>query len=171
MAKAEYSTKNIGHYGLAFPYYTHFTSPIRRYPDLMVHRLLQRYLDKKPSANADEYEEKCLHSSEMERKAQDAERASIKYKQAEYMADKIGQEFDGLISGVSKYGIFVEIKENKCEGMIRLQDMDDDFYYLDEDNYKVIGHKNQKEYKLGDPIRIRVKNIDIRKKQLDYELA
>lgn len=171
MAKAEYSTQNIGHYGLAFPYYTHFTSPIRRYPDLMVHRLLQRYLDKKPSASADEYEEKCNHSSEMERKAQDAERSSIKYKQAEYMADKIGQEFDGLISGVSKYGIFVEIKENKCEGMIRLQDMDDDFYYLDEDNYKVIGHRNQKQYKLGDPIRIRVKNIDIRKKQLDYELA
>lgn len=171
MAKAEYSTKNIGHYGLAFPYYTHFTSPIRRYPDLMVHRLLQRYLDKKPSANADEYEEKCMHSSDMERKAQDAERSSIKYKQAEYMSDKIGQEFDGLISGVSKYGIFVEIKENKCEGMVRLQDMDDDFYYLDEDNYKVIGHRHQRQYKLGDPIRIRVKNIDIRKKQLDYELA
>ncbi len=171
MAKAEYSTKNIGHYGLAFPYYTHFTSPIRRYPDLMVHRLLQRYLDKKPAANADEYEEMCMHSSDMERKAQDAERSSIKYKQAEYMSDKIGQEFDGLISGVSKYGIFVEIKENKCEGMVRLQDMDDDFYYLDEDNYKVIGHRHQRQYKLGDPIRIRVKHIDIRKKQLDYELA
>lgn len=171
MAKAEYSTQNIGHYGLAFAYYTHFTSPIRRYPDLMVHRLLQRYLDKKPSVSADEYEGYCNHSSEMERKAQEAERASIKYKQAEYMSDKIGQEFDGLISGVSKYGIFVEIKENKCEGMVRLQDLDDDFYYLDEDNYKVIGHRYQREYKLGDPIRIRVKNIDIRKKQLDYELV
>lgn len=171
MAKAEYSTQNIGHYGLAFQFYTHFTSPIRRYPDLMVHRLLQRYLDKKPSVNAAEYEEKCNHSSDQERKAQDAERSSIKYKQAEYMSDKIGQEFDGLISGVSKYGIFVEIKENKCEGMIRLQDMDDDFYYLDEENYKVIGHRHQHEYKLGDPIRIRVKNIDIMKKRLDYELA
>ncbi|NCC73269.1 MAG: ribonuclease R [Sphingobacteriia bacterium] len=171
MAKAEYSTTNIGHYGLAFQYYTHFTSPIRRYPDLMVHRLLQHYLDKKNSVNKDEYEEKCIHSSDMERKAQDAERASVKYKQAEYMSDKIGQEFDGLISGVSKYGIFVEIKENKCEGMIRLQDMDDDFYYLDEENYKVVGHRHQHEYKLGDPIKIRVKHIDIMKKQLDYELA
>ncbi|HNY59783.1 MAG TPA: ribonuclease R [Bacteroidales bacterium] len=171
MAKAEYSTKNIGHYGLAFAYYTHFTSPIRRYPDLMVHRLLQRYLDRKPSVNADEYEGYCTHASDMERKAQEAERASIKYKQAEYMSDKIGQEFDGLISGVSKYGIFVEIKENKCEGMIRLQDLDDDFYYLDEENYKVIGHRYQREFKLGDPIRIRVKNIDIRKKQIDYEIA
>jgi ribonuclease R len=171
MAKAEYSTQNIGHYGLAFPFYTHFTSPIRRYPDLMVHRLLQRYLDKKPSVDIGVYEEKCKHSSDQERKAQDAERSSIKYKQAEYMSDKIGQEFDGLISGVSKYGIFVEIKENKCEGMIRLQDMDDDFYYLDEENYKVIGHRHQNEYKLGDPIRIRVKNIDIQKKRLDYELA
>ncbi|HZK06793.1 MAG TPA: ribonuclease R [Bacteroidales bacterium] len=171
MAKAEYSTHNIGHYGLAFPYYTHFTSPIRRYPDLMVHRLLQQYLDKKPSASEAEYEEKCKHSSEMERKAVEAERASIKYKQAEYMSDKIGQEFDGLISGVSKYGIFVEIKSNKCEGMVRLSDLEDDFYYLDEDNYKVIGHRNGQEFKLGDPIRIRVKQIDLRKKQLDYTLA
>jgi len=171
MAKAEYSTQNIGHYGLAFQYYTHFTSPIRRYPDLMVHRLLQRYLERQPSANEGEFQEKCRHSSEMERKAVEAERASIKYKQAEYMSDKIGQEFDGLVSGVSKYGIFVEIKENKCEGMIRLRDMDDDFYYLDEENYRVIGHRSGNEYKLGDTIRIRVKHIDIRKKQLDYALA
>ncbi len=171
MAKAEYSTQNIGHYGLAFQYYTHFTSPIRRYPDLMVHRLLQRYLERQPSANEGEYEEKCRHSSEMERKAVEAERASIKYKQAEYMSDKIGEEFEGLVSGVSKYGIFVEVVGNKCEGMIRLQSMDDDFYYLDEENYRVIGHRYGREYKLGDPIRIRVKHIDIRKKQLDYELA
>jgi ribonuclease R len=171
MAKAEYSITNIGHYGLAFKYYTHFTSPIRRYPDLMVHRLLERYLDKKPSVDAGEYEEKCRHSSEMERKAVEAERASVKLKQAEFMSDKIGQSFDGLISGVSKYGIFVEIKGNKCEGMIRLRDLDDDFYYLDEENYKVIGHRYGNEYKLADPIRIRVKHIDLRKKQLDYELA
>lgn len=171
MAKAEYSTKNIGHYGLAFKYYTHFTSPIRRYPDLMVHRLLERYFDRKPSVNEAEYESMCQHASEMERKAVEAERASIKLKQAEFMADKIGEEFDGLISGVSKYGVFVEVKENKCEGMIRLRDLDDDFYYLDEENYKVIGHRYGNEFKLGDSIRIRVKHIDIRKKHLDYELA
>jgi len=171
MMKARYSTHNVGHYGLAFPFYTHFTSPIRRYPDLMVHRLLERYLDKKSSVDEDEYEEKCEHSSDMEKKAEEAERASVKYKQAEYMADKIGQEFDGLISGVSKYGIFVVIIENKCEGMIRLSSLSDDFYYLDEENYRVIGHRNGHEYKLGDPIRIRVKNSDIFKKQLDFEPA
>jgi len=171
MAKAEYSTQNIGHYGLAFKYYTHFTSPIRRYPDLMVHRLLERYLDKKPTVNEAEYEAMCKHSSEMERKAVEAERASIKLKQVEFLADRVGEEFDGLISGVSKYGIFVELKTNKCEGMVRLRDLDDDFYYLDEENYKVIGHRSGKEFKLGDAIRIRVKHIDIRKKHLDYELA
>ena len=132
MAKAFYTTTNIGHYGLAFPYYTHFTSPIRRYPDLMVHRLLQEYLLKRKSANREEYESKCEHSSEMERKAESAERMSIKYKQAEFMVDKVGQIFEGLISGVSKWGIFVEIVETKCEGMIRLRDTYDDFYYLDE---------------------------------------
>ena len=137
MAKAYYTTENIGHYGLAFPFYTHFTSPIRRYPDLMVHRLLFDYLNKGKSANRDEYEERCDHSSEMERKAESAERLSVKYKQAEYMLDKIGQELDGLISGVSKWGIFVEIIGTKCEGMIRLRDLSDDFYYLDEENYQV----------------------------------
>lgn len=171
MMKARYSTHNVGHYGLAFPFYTHFTSPIRRYPDLMVHRLLERYLEKKPSVDEADYEEMCEHSSDMEKKAEEAERASVKYKQAEYMADKIGQEFDGLISGVSKYGIFVVIKENKCEGMIRLSNLSDDFYYLDEENYRVIGHQSGNEYKLGDPIRIRVKNSDIFKKQLDFEPA
>jgi ribonuclease R len=171
MMKARYSTHNVGHYGLAFPFYTHFTSPIRRYPDLMVHRLLERYLEKKPSVDEADYEEMCEHSSDMEKKAEEAERASVKYKQAEYMADKIGQEFDGLISGVSKYGIFVVIKENKCEGMIRLGSLSDDFYYLDEENYRVIGHQSGNEYKLGDPIRIRVKNSDIFKKQLDFEPA
>jgi ribonuclease R len=171
MAKAEYSINNIGHYGLAFDHYTHFTSPIRRYPDLMVHRLFDLYLKEGASANPVEYEEKCKHSSEMERKALQAERASIKYKQAEFLLDKVGQEFNGLISGVSKWGIYVELDGNKCEGMISLRYMDDDFYYLDEDNYRVIGHQTGKEFKLGDPIRIRVKKIDLAKKQMDFDLA
>ena len=171
MSKAEYSTDNIGHYGLAFQYYTHFTSPIRRYPDLMVHRLLDKYLNGEGSASKPEYEEKCQHSSERERKALEAERASIKYKQAEFLLDKVGQEFNGLISGVSKYGIYVELEGNKCEGMISLRDLDDDYYYLDEDNYKVMGGQFGKEYKLGDPILIRVKRINLAKKQMDFEIA
>lgn len=170
MAKAEYSTDNIGHYGLAFPYYTHFTSPIRRYPDLMVHRLLDHYLEGGSSVNKPVYEEKCQHCSLMERSAIEAERESIKYKQAEYLLDKIGQEFDGLISGVSKWGIYVEIVGNKCEGMVRLQDLDDDFYYLDEDNYQVIGSRHGQQYKLGDPVRIRVKKIDLSRKQMDFQI-
>ncbi|MCX6287843.1 MAG: ribonuclease R [Bacteroidetes bacterium] len=168
MAKAFYTTKNIGHYGLAFPYYTHFTSPIRRYPDLIVHRLFQDYLDSKPSAHAAEYEIQCEHASDMEKRAADAERASVKYKQAEYMLDKIGQEFDALISGVSKWGIFAEIVGTKCEGMIKLRDLDDDYYYLDEENFRVIGQRHGIVYKLGDPIKIRVKKIDLSKKQMDY---
>jgi ribonuclease R len=171
MAKAEYSVNNIGHYGLAFHHYTHFTSPIRRYPDLMVHRLFDMYLNGAPSVNPAEYDEKCKHASEMERKALMAERASVKYKQAEYLLDKIGQEFNGLISGVSKWGIFVELDGNKCEGMISLKYLDDDFYYLDEENYRVIGHQFGKEYKLGDPVRIRVRKINLARKQMDFELA
>ncbi len=171
MAKAAYSTNNIGHYGLAFPYYTHFTSPIRRYPDLIVHRLLERYLEGKPPVNKAEYEDICEHSSEMERKAIDAERSSIKYKQAEYLLDKIGQEFEGLISGVSKWGIYVEITGNKCEGMVRLQDLEDDFYYLDEENYQVIGQRHGQQYKLGDRVRIKVKRIDLSKKQMDFQMV
>lgn len=169
MMRAEYSTHNIGHYGLAFRFYTHFTSPIRRYPDLMVHRLLQRYLEGKPGVNKEEYEQYCVHSSEMERKAMEAERASVKYKQAEYMLDKIGLEFDGLISGVSKWGIYVELIESKCEGMIPLRNMNDDFYYLDDENYRIIGQRSGKVYRLGDAIRIRVKKIDLQKKQMDFE--
>jgi ribonuclease R len=171
MARAEYTTHNIGHYGLSFRYYTHFTSPIRRYPDLMVHRLLQWYLDEKGSASKEEYEEKCKHSSDMERKAMEAERASVKYKQAEYLMDRIGEEFDGLISGVSKWGIFVELTESKCEGMVSLRLMNDDFYYLDEENYRIIGQRWGKIYRLGDKIRIKVKKIDLQKKQMDFDLV
>ncbi len=171
MAKAEYSTENIGHYGLAFDHYTHFTSPIRRYPDMMVHRLLHAYEKGEQSANRDTYEDLCVHSSEMERKAQQAERDSIKYKQVEYMADHVGQTYEGLVSGVSKWGIFVEIKENKCEGMIRLSDMGDDYYYLDEDNFQVLGYHTKKQYKLGFPIQIRIKRANLIKKELDFELA
>jgi ribonuclease R len=171
MAKAIYTTTNIGHYGLSFPYYTHFTSPIRRYPDLMVHRLLQEYLLKGKSANREELESKCDHSSEMERKAESAERMSVKYKQAEYMVDKVGQIFDGLISGVSKWGIFVEIAGTKCEGMIRLRDMYDDFYYLDEENYQVIGSRKGQQYKLGGKVRIKVKKVDLPRKQMDFVLV
>lgn len=171
MAKAFYTTTNIGHYGLSFPYYTHFTSPIRRYPDLMVHRLLQEYLSKGKSTNREEYESKCDHSSEMERKAESAERMSVKYKQAEFMVDKVGQIFDGLVSGVSKWGIFVEIVGTKCEGMIRLRDMNDDFYYLDEENYQVIGSRKGQQYKLGGKVKIKVKKVDLPRKQMDFVLV
>ncbi len=170
MSKAVYSTVNIGHYGLAFNHYTHFTSPIRRYPDLIVHRLLTRYLDNKHSVNQEEYEKKCEYASEMERKAIDAERESIKYKQAEYLLDKIGQEFEGLISGVSKWGIFVELIGSKSEGMVRLSDLMDDFYYLDEENYMVIGNRYGHQYKLGDRVSIRVKKIDLSRKEMDFEM-
>ena len=170
MSKAYYSTENIGHYGLAFPYYTHFTSPIRRYPDLMVHRLLERYLEGGASVNADEYEDYCRHCSVMEKKAADAERTSVKYKQAEYLADKLGQIFPALISGVSKWGIYAEIEGNKCEGMIPIGSLKDDYYMLDEDNYQVIGRRYGKCYKLGHPVLIRVKHVDLLKKQIDFEL-
>jgi len=170
MAKAIYTTKNIGHYGLGFDYYTHFTSPIRRYPDVMVHRLLQHYLDGGKNPDIDKLEEQCKHSSEMEKLAADAERSSIKYKQVQYLTDKIGQEFDGVISGVTEWGIFVEIIENHCEGMVRLRELRDDNYYFDEDNYCLRGRKFGKVLTLGDNVRIEVKRADLVKKQLDFAL-
>lgn len=171
MAKAEYSTNNIGHFGLAFNWYTHFTSPIRRYPDLMVHRLLFAYLANHNVTEDPALEDKCKHASEQERKALEAERASTKLKQAEYLMDKIGQDFDGVISGVSKWGVYVELEENKCEGMIPIRSFRDDFYYLDEDNFRIIGNRYHKQYKLGDNIRIKVKRIDLMKKQIDFDLC
>ena len=171
MSKAYYSTENIGHYGLAFAYYTHFTSPIRRYPDLMVHRLLERYLNGGDSVKAAEYEDYCKHCSIMEKKAADAERTSVKYKQAEYLADKLGQVFPALISGVSKWGIYAEIEGNKCEGMIPIGSLKDDYYMLDEDNYQVIGRRHGRCYKLGYPVLIRVRKVDLLKKQIDFDLV
>ena len=171
MSRAYYSTENIGHYGLGFRYYTHFTSPIRRYPDLMVHRLLERYLLGGASVSADEYEEYCRHCSQMEKRAADAERASVKYKQAEFLSDKLGQTFPALVSGVSKWGIYAEIEGNKCEGMIPIGSLRGDYYMLDEDNYQVIGRRYGRCYKLGDPITIRVKGVDMIKKLIDFDLV
>lgn len=169
MARAVYSTDNIGHYGLAFPYYTHFTSPIRRYPDLMVHRLLDAYLHQKPSVDKEEYEGYCKHSSKMEQLATDAERASIKYKQAEYLEDKIGQIFDATVSGISKWGVYAELEESKCEGMIPMRKFDDDFYYIDEENYTLVGLHHGNSLRFGDRIKIRVMEVDLVKKQMTFD--
>ena len=170
MAKARYSTDNIGHYGLAFPYYTHFTSPIRRYPDLMVHRMLAHYLAGGEPKNKSKYEKRCEHSSEMEKKAMDAERASIKYKQVEFMSDKLGQEFEGIISGISEWGIYVELNENKCEGMVSVQSLMDDFYVFDEDNYCMAGRNTKNVYQLGDEVKIVVKSVNLAKRQMDFTM-
>lgn len=171
MAKAVYTTKKHSHYGLAFDYYTHFTSPIRRYPDVMVHRLLELYLADGKSVNEEEYEKMSIHSSQMEKKAADAERASVKYKQAEYLQNNIGEEFSGIISGLTEWGMYVEIIANKCEGMIRLRDLNDDFYVLDEKNYCIIGQRRKKKYQLGDEVRILVKKVDLNKRQIDFTLV
>jgi ribonuclease R len=170
MAKAVYTTKKHSHYGLAFDYYTHFTSPIRRYPDVMVHRLLELYLAGGKSVSEDEYEKFSMHSSQMEKKAADAERASVKYKQAEFLQNNIGMEYNGIISGLTEWGMYVEIIENKCEGMIRLRDLNDDFYVLDEKNYCIIGQRRKKKYQLGDEVKILVKKVDLAKRQIDFSL-
>lgn len=171
MAKAVYSTRNIGHYGLSFDYYTHFTSPIRRYPDLMVHRLLAKYLEGGRSVNADQYEEKCKHASNMEQQAVNAERASIKYKQVEFMQDKIGQEFDGVISGVTDWGLYVELEDSKCEGMVSIKDLTGDFYFFDEKNYCITGMHTEKVYQLGGKVRVRVAHANLERKQIDFKLV
>lgn len=171
MQKARYSIYNIGHYGLAFDYYTHFTSPIRRYPDLMVHRLLTRYLAGGRSAQADKYETLCEHSSAMEQTAASAERASVKYKQVEFMGERIGEVYDGVISGVTEWGLYVEINENKCEGMIAMRDLGNDFYEFDEKNYCLIGRRHHQKFSLGDSIKIKVARANLAKKQLDFVLA
>ncbi|MEN9920093.1 MAG: ribonuclease [Bacteroidota bacterium] len=171
MAKAVYSTSNIGHYGLAFDYYTHFTSPIRRYPDMMVHRLLTHYLEGGKSVNQQECENECKHCSEMELLAANAERASIKYKQVEFMSDKIGRTFKAVISGVAEWGIYAEIEENKCEGLVPMRELDDDFYEFDEKNYRLCGRRTKREYRLGDEIEIKVARANLERKQLDFAIV
>ncbi|GAB4138647.1 MAG: ribonuclease R [Bacteroidia bacterium] len=177
MAKAEYTTKNIGHYGLGFTYYTHFTSPIRRYPDVLAHRLLQYYLDidsgkqQKNPYDQESLEKECKHCSEQEKLAADAERASIKYKQVQFLQDKVGQEFKGLISGVTEYGFFVELEGNKCEGMVHVRTLKDDRYYFDQEHYSMIGLHSGRSYTLGDTVTVTIKSADLMKKQIDFELS
>jgi len=171
MSKAIYTTENIGHYGLAFDYYTHFTSPIRRYPDVMVHRLLEHYLKGGKPVDATEYENACKHASDKEMKATKAERNSIKFKQVQFMQNKTGIVYEGLISGVTEWGMYVEIIENKCEGMVRLRDIDDDFYEFDEKNFCLIGSKRRKRYTLGDTVFVKIKSTDLTRKQIDFFLV
>lgn len=171
MARARYSTDNVGHYGLGFQYYTHFTSPIRRYPDMMVHRLLAHYLDKGKSADKKKYEDLCKHSSEREQIATDAERSSIKYKLSEYMHDKVGNEYEGTISGVTEWGIYVEIEPTKVEGMVSLRDIKEDFFIFDEKNYCVVGKSSRVKFTLGDKVKIKVSKVNIEQKLIDYELV
>jgi ribonuclease R len=170
MAKAVYSTDNIGHYGLAFPYYTHFTSPIRRYPDMMVHRLLASYLDGEKSAEVEYYKTMTKQSSLMEQRAAEAERASIKYKMIEFMENKIGETYEGLISGVTEWGIFVELIDTKIEGMVSVRSMKDDYYYFDEDNYRIVGRSSGVTYTLGDKVTVKLTNADILQKHIDFQL-
>ena len=171
MAKAIYTTENIGHYGLGFDYYTHFTSPIRRYPDMMVHRLLERYLAGGRSVNVEKLEDQCKHSSAMEQLAANAERSSIKYKQVEYMGDHLGEEYDGMISGVTEWGLYVELDDNKCEGLVPMRELADDFYDFDEKNYCLRGRRRGIVFRLGDKVRIRVARADLDKRQLDFVIV
>ena len=171
MAKAVYTTVNIGHYGLSFDYYTHFTSPIRRYPDLMVHRLLERYMAGGRSVNVQSLEDECKHASDIEQLAANAERASIKYKQVEFMGERLGEEYDGVISGITEWGLYVEINENKCEGLVPIRDLEDDYYEFDEKNYCLMGRRKHRIYRLGDPIRIKVARANLERKQLDFALV
>lgn len=171
MAKAVYTTANIGHYGLGFEYYTHFTSPIRRYPDMMVHRLLDRYLNGGRSVNLNKLEELCKHSSNMEQLAANAERSSIKYKQVEYLGDHLGEIYDGVISGVTEWGLYVELDDNKCEGLVPIRDLDDDYYDFDERNYCLVGRRSNTRYRLGDKIRVQIARANLERKQLDFTLV
>lgn len=172
MSKARYSTEDIGHFGLGFRRYSHFTSPIRRYPDMMAHRLLQHYLSKgKPEAR-EPLEEQCKHASAREKMASDAERASIKYKQVEFMSRMdTDKTFEGVISGVTEFGIFVEITENNCEGLVRMQDLSDDFYEYDKDNFRIVGQRSKKMYTFGDPVVVRVKETNLARRSMDYILV
>jgi ribonuclease R len=171
MAKAIYDVNNIGHYGLAFDYYTHFTSPIRRYPDLLVHRILESFLKAKESYAKGELEKFCKHCSAQEKKAADAERMSVKYKQVEFMSDKIGKIFSGVVTGVTEWGMYVETDDQKCEGMISLRSMADDYYYYDEKSFAIIGRKTKDRYKLGTEVMIKVLKADMVLRQLDYQLV
>ena len=172
MAKAIYSTKNIGHYGLGFKYYTHFTSPIRRYPDVIVHRLLSRFLENKPIPKEKwhEYEQMSKEASQREKEAAEAERASIKYKQVEYMSKRIGDAYEGIITGVTEWGLYIEDKKTKCEGMVRMRDMKDDYYIFDKEGMSIRGKKSHKKYTLGNTVKFKVINADMNKKTIDYEL-
>jgi ribonuclease R len=172
MAKAKYTTEAKGHFGLAFKHYTHFTSPIRRYPDVMAHRLLQHYLDGGKPVDREPYEGECEHSSAMEKKAAEAERASVKYKQVQFMQQQAeGRVFNGIVSGVTEWGVFVEMVETKCEGMVRMTDMNDDYYEVDAKNYRVIGKKRKRIIALGDRVKVRVTHTDIDRRTIDLEFV